>query len=581
MGSKVFYYYREPLLPPTIISSGAHITFVVTMEAACQNKRKGHSHRSAGRSIRPKSRTGSSTDDEELQAGSGGRLKVEYESIGRNAYNDFLKDHGWMWLESYNIYHFGLQNDEATVDKLEDGVDRFFGLEELGKCVEKYSRGEVLRRAKWRRAQLLAAGRSSSGDAAAVADTAAATDVPGPAGVPILAGIAVRTNNGRSKIDRRCTASQNPLFQAVARHDQQRQQPVIAAAQAPTELDANGTVNSTNNVPSTTVSTNSDPPISAAVGGVGQARCSRRRSGRSGQPVRQAGQSKTRGLNPSGGLGGGPKASKYEHLGTEAWKTIGGPHGLQHKQVQRDQLYTDDIFHFGLKNNKNTIDKLEEGVTKFTGYEALGKCYEEHGFTGLLKRAMGAPNSNARLVPLQTAVGDSGRRSVNAASSNAMPAEQQQPMASLTLGAAEANGPSVSLNSRGPSQATVPNAAVAQQQPQQRPATMPPAPLALHGNEVNSNGPPAAATAAARNSLLGTGTSKSMPKPVSDQKAPAVKNVKARLAALEMEIVGTASNGSIINRLENLEQIAMDEKFRGSLDQRVKNLEKWAGISEE
>jgi len=38
---------------------------------------------------------------------------------------------------------------------------------------------------------------------------------------------------------------------------------------------------------------------------------------------------------------------------------------------------------------------------------------------------------------------------------------------------------------------------------------------------------------------------------------------------------------SFVNRLVNLEQIAMNEEFPGSVEQRVKNLEKWAGISEE
>jgi len=82
------------------------------------------------------------------------------------------------------------------------------------------------------------------------------------------------------------------------------------------------------------------------------------------------------GLNQPGG--DGRKLSKYEALGDKVWTYILKPAGWCYRRYYND-LANSYIYYIGPPKSKAIVDGLEEGFTKFTGLERLGRQYEKDG----------------------------------------------------------------------------------------------------------------------------------------------------------------------------------------------------------
>ena len=102
------------------------------------------------------------------------------------------------------------------------------------------------------------------------------------------------------------------------------------------------------------------------------------------------------GLNQPGGTV--PTVSKYEPLGYKAWKEHLSPAGWCSCKLPSSDLHNSHVFYIGPPKSKSLVDRvLQEGVTKFTGYEALGRQFEKDKGNGatMVERARKAMTEEA------------------------------------------------------------------------------------------------------------------------------------------------------------------------------------------
>jgi len=154
------------------------------------------------------------------------------------------------------------------------------------------------------------------------------------------------------------------------------------------------------------------------------------------------------GLNqPNPGQEFSRKKSVYEALGSEAFKKVLKPAGWLYKRSTPNDLQNSYIFYIGPEKTKSAVDQLEEGITKFTGYEAIGKQYKEDGKNALkiIRRANEAI-SKAASNATQRIAGPP--RASRAAGTAGEPAGINSPLSTITVDLNQQVSPKTTLQSR-------------------------------------------------------------------------------------------------------------------------------------
>ena len=250
--------------------------------------------------------------------------------------------------------------------------------------------------------------------------------------------------------------------------------------------------------------------------------------------------------NPGGGLEA--NTNPYETLGSRAWYHYLQP--AKWKFHPCNSLQDPYIFYIGptFKAKAVVTRELQEGVTKFTGYEALGRCFEKLGPAQLLERAQQAQEA-ADLQAAQSGVDRANH--CHGSSVKRIKKESLAPTDPVIAPAAAAENGDNRIPLVEAPYSQKPRAAVPE--PQALPAN-----AATQLPEATVVAPPATANAA----------------------TPPGRTMPRRLMVLETNLFGqTSADFDLRTRLIQMEQFVWGKEQTGGAVQRVEQLEQFADIA--